>query len=850
MVTKLSVGRCLISLAAVAMAGLLYFAAGAGTAEAQTARLAWNHPPDVSSLVPNAVSSSRQLNLRIAFVLRNRAELNKLLREQQDPSSPQYHQWLTSDEFAAKFGPAPADERAVERWLTSAGFKVVGRSATILQVQGTVAQAASLFAVSFVGSADGRLYANEQDPAVPGQFASIISSIGGLDNLMHAKHSGSWTPAPASKAISPASAAGAMILAENVPDAESRPGQQPTGAQPETSYQGIVGFAPSDLYTFYDENSLLNNGTDGSDGGGCIAVIEDSNFSTSAVNLFDSTFSLSAVTLTKILADGTDPGYTADESEALLDVEWGHAAAPGASITAYIGDGSTLGAQALVDALKAAVTDNKCASIDMSFSFCGASSSFFEETLGGLFAQAAAQGQSVFVASGDDGAAGLVYSSSQNACTTATSRHVSEASADPDVTAIGGTEFSPVYDGSGDDVGNVPEDAWNESALQNGKTTPLGASGGGASAIFTKPAWQAGQGVPNDGKRDVPDIAIASGILGPGFFLGDDPTQSGGSTIDCCWGGTSVGAALWSGIAQLLDQADIQNGGNGRLGNVAPRLYVMGEQMNVGTTGLRDVTLGNNSFNGVTGFNAGPGYDQTTGWGTPDIGIFVPAFVTGQFVASAGDLSYGPKVRHFPTQLFSSVGSASRQFPIVVINRNSLNLPAELTSVSVTGQNNADFSVANNGCSPAIGAKSKCLIELLFKPTGIGLRQATLTVSGHFQNSPLQVPLFGNAVAPILRYGPKGLGFGKVSVGTMSPAKTVTLINRTTVPIDISSIVSSSNDFSENNTCGGSIAAQGGTCTLSVTFKPSATGLETATLTITDDARGGTHLVRLTGRGM
>ncbi len=851
--------RGLKLVAAMALASLIFPALCGGVAHAQVIRLPNSHPLDVSALKPNLVSSNRPLNLRIALALRNRAQMEKLLREQQDPASPQYHRWLTPEQFAAQFGPAPADVQAVERWLSHAGFRVTGQIASMLQVQGTIGQAASLFAVQFAGSSDGRLYANLQDPAIPSQFASVISAIDGLNNLVHANHSATQMP-PIGASLDVLSFRGEssvpMTLAENVPSAEPRPERSGPGVLPSYENQFGVAFGPSDFYTFYDENSLLNYGIDGS-GGGCFAVVEDSDFSDAAVSAFNSTFSLPAVSLTRIFVDsGTNPGYTSDEVEALIDVEWGHAVAPGAAVRAYIGDGSLLGAQALVDALAQAVQDNTCTSIDLSFYFCGGQRSFYTEILGKLYQQAALQGQSVFVSSGDEGAAGLVFNAKQNACVTATSRHVNEAAADPYVTAVGGTQFVPNYNGAGQDQGSVPENTWNETVTQGGTTTHLGASGGGASPIFVKPAFQAGPGVPNDNKRDVPDVALAAGLLQPGYFLGDDPNQNGGALLDCCFGGTSVGAAIWAGIAQLIGQLDLQRGsagacgGTGRCGSMNPRIYLLGDQMDTAATGIRDVTSGNNSFNGVTGFSAHPGYDQTTGWGTPDLGVFVNAFVNGSFVLHAGNLSVAPKQRHFPPQLFSSVGSTSPQQAIAIINRNPVNLPATFSSISVTGTNPGDFQKVGDTCAPVLAAKSRCSVELVFKPTGLGLRSATLTVSGAFANSPLEIPLVGSAVAPILHYGPKSFCFGKVALGTTSPGRTVTLTNTTKVPIDVGSIVSSSNDFTETDDCVGTpIAPQGGQCTMTVTFKPSVQGPESATFTITDDARGGTQLIHVCGRG-
>ena len=165
-------------------------------------------------------------------------------------------------------------------------------------------------------------------------------------------------------------------------------------------------------------------------------------------------------------------------------------------------------------------------------------------------------------------------------------------SADPNVTSVGGTGFTPIYVG-GVDQGYATESVWND---------PAGATGGGASQIFSKPAFQTGSGVPNDNARDVPDIALIASPYSPGVFWADD--QSGSPVVTCCIGGTSLSAPLWAGFATVLGQ-EVGN----RLGNLDLIIYPLANS-SYGTAGFHDVTTGNNNFNGVTGFNAGPGYDQ------------------------------------------------------------------------------------------------------------------------------------------------------------------------------------------------------------------------------------------------
>ena len=552
--------------------------------------LAGNHPDEAAEVVGEAAASpSRPLAMYLTMALRNRAELTRLLADQQNPASPQYHRWLTPDEFTARFGPTGADLARVARWLKKKGFTVRSADASTREVSFTaaVAQAESVFAVKIAASADRRLYSNTADPAVPADLAPLIESINGLDNLLHSKPAMHRVP----RRDSPAHSPDAIV----------------DGVGP--------AFGPADIYAFYDETPLLNDAIDGS-GAGCLAVVEDSNIDQPAAGAFNSQFGLPALTMGAnfniVLVDGTDPGQTVDEDETMLDVNYSHTVAPGSSIRIYLGDENHTKSSAILDAIHAAVTETNspCSAISISFGFCGGSKGFYR-TQNGFFKQAASQGQSVFVATGDEGAVGLKFNQKKGACVPTKTREVSELAASPYVTAIGGTEFTPVFDSNGDDVGFVPESVWNDAA---------GATGGGESKVFKKPAFQKGL-FPKDKKRDVPDIALGASPYSPGFFFGGRD-EYGGPAVQCCIGGTSVGAPSWAGISQLISQQE-----GAPVGNLNTRLYQLGAEADGATTGIRDVTSGDNSFNGVTGFSAVPGYDKASGWGTVDMWLFVAAYL-------------------------------------------------------------------------------------------------------------------------------------------------------------------------------------------------------------------------------
>ncbi len=570
----------------------------------QNMPLIGNHPAEVESWRQAGwAEPDTQLVMRVHFAIRNRAALDEFLSEQQNPKSPAYRHWLTPSQFTQSFGPNEADLDAVSGWLTAQGFRVRARSqaARYLEFSGPEWLVERGFHIAIGTFAGGRTYGNLTDPLIPAQFTEVIESIEGLDNFRHSKpllHRRSDSQSPVAATIAPAPDLRLAEWLEQIPLHED-PSLPALAPVPETILGHVRAFAPSDIQTFYDETPLLSGGINGR-GGDCIAVVGDSDYLDAAVSDFDTQFGLAASSITREIV-GSNPGINGDEAEALIDLEWSHAVAPGAPQRFYLGD--------IVEGISTAVSDNACSAINISFGFCGASDGFYT-SMDSIFAQAAAQGQSVFVSSGDQGAAGLVVNSAGTECVAGTSRNVNEIAASPNVTGVGGTQFSPSYNAAGNDSGNAPESVWDES---------FGATGGGASAVFSKPSFQSGLGVPADGHRDVPDVAMIASPDQPGVFLGDD--SNGSAVIDCCWGGTSLGAPLWSGISRLLSQANGK-----RVGNIDSKVYRMVASQGA-AAGLRDVTAGINSFNSVLGFLAGNGYSQATGLGTVDLATFVPAFV-------------------------------------------------------------------------------------------------------------------------------------------------------------------------------------------------------------------------------
>jgi len=376
---------------------------------------------------------------------------------------------------------------------------------------------------------------------------------------------------------------------------------------------------------------VLNGGNTGTSGPDCIALPEIATINQSVLGMFTSQFGLPAIQLTVIKVNGANPGLPTD-NEPYLDIEWAHAVSPSTPIYMYV-------ANNYQDALRQAVGDNLCGVISSSVED-GNPSVPEIKSLDDVAAQAVAQGQTIFHSSGDYGAAWKSGSPVPNGMPTVCGLYqpsVDEEAASPYLTSVGGTQFAPVYDASGNDTSTLDddlEDAWNTANIfMLPKPPPPGcplkdATGGGMSAIFPKPAWQSGPGVPNDGVRDVPDIALGAngstkdvGAEGyPAFWVASqkatDPAPVWGGT-----GGTSIASPMWAGVSRLIAQAQ----GVSRLGNINQRLYELGSLANP-QLGLHDVTQGDNDDNGVTGYTAGPGFDLVTGWGSPDVAKLVASF--------------------------------------------------------------------------------------------------------------------------------------------------------------------------------------------------------------------------------
>lgn len=553
------------------------------------------------------------MTLRFSMTAAQQAALTQLLEDQQNPASPQYHQWLTPEQFAARFGLSSGDVAKVSQWLTSQGFKITAtaRSSTFIQFSGTVAQAEAAFKTSIhrlsipveanVGGQSEEHIANVTEASLPSGIAGVVAAISGLDDF------------------------------KLKPRVRARMVQASANPKFTSSISGDNFLAPSDFATIYDTQPLLSSSIDGA--GLTIAIAGQTDIALSDVTAFRAAAGLST-NLPTVKLYGSDPGTSStDLPEADLDVEWSGAVAPSASIL-YVNSSDVV--TSLTD-----IIDNKLAPIaSISYGECESQTGAPQLiSLNQLFMQANAQGMTVVGPGGDSGATDCDYQVSIATQGLA----VDFPASSPYVTGAGGSQFNEgtgTYwnttnnaDG-GSAISYIPEAVWNETAEDD----ELGAGGGGASSFFTKPSWQTGTGVPDDFARDVPDIALNASADHDGYLFCSAGScvngfrTSAAATADCptgnCLdvvGGTSAGTPSFAGILALIEQ---KIGSTTGVGNANPVIYALANSTYYGED-FHDITAGNNASpceagsidcpsGGNIGYNAGVGYDQASGWGSVD----------------------------------------------------------------------------------------------------------------------------------------------------------------------------------------------------------------------------------------
>lgn len=487
-----------------------------------------------------------------------------LAAAQQNPASPYYHKWLTNAEYGARFGASADDVAKVQGWLQSHGFSVepVAYGRRAIYFSGTAAQVSSAFHTELHNYQVNGVHhvANVQNPQIPLALAPVVSGIVSLHDFRYQSYLRSRRLA-------------------------GKP--QNTG-----TLTGSVALFPADFGVIYDLTSTWGTSYAGNTGKGVtIGIVGRSNIVLSDIATFESSTNLPSNVPTVDLAGNgnVDPGLVSgDQTEATLDVEWSDAVAPGASILlapaasvtgsggVVTTDGVDLSASYLVN------KTNPPQVISVSYGSCeqnmGATELAFFDS---LWQQAALQGQSVFVASGDSGAAGCEAGNATAGTQAAVNGLCSSAYA----TCVGGTMFndtgspSTYWNSTNNGLGAsaksyIPEAVWNESALNGG--AGLWASGGGISLAYALPTWQS-VATGTAGQRGVPDVALTAALHDG--YVGYETIGSASSWYS--FSGTSAATPAYAAIIALVSKAN----GAAPQGNVNPILYGLAASSTNGSTG-------------------------------------------------------------------------------------------------------------------------------------------------------------------------------------------------------------------------------------------------------------------------
>ncbi len=527
-----------------------------------------------------------------------KAAFEQRIADQHDPASANFHKWLTNAEVKEQFSPAAEDVEKVTDWLRAEGFRVDSASGMVIEFSGTAGQVRTAFHAPIHSLlVNGKAhFANYNDPEFPAAFAPILHGTASLHNFM--------------------------------PKPQHTPALKLEGEGYTASGRNDV--TAGDLAKIYNFNPVFAQGISGR--GQTVVVIEDTDlYSAGDWNVFRKVLGLSrAFPYGKLVQSNptgtdtcTDPGANSDDVEAALDVEWASAAAPNATIVNAACDNTEqFGGFLALENLLEGPTPPTVVSISYGESEADLGSAD-NAYINNLYMTAAAEGTSVFVSSGDEGAASVDAGRSR----ATHGIQVSGLTSTPYNISVGGTDFgyiplgqpntyfsttnSPFYVTA---QSYIPEIPWNDSCASplvatyvgrpttgptsycntsaNRRTTAAGSGGpsacaygdatlgdqigaiiSGNCASYLKPAFQQLTGVPNGGVRDIPDVSLFSsngGWRSYYAFCYTDPTLDSGISrggTPCLgdpatWsgaGGTSFASPIWAGIQALVKPEDGRN---------------------------------------------------------------------------------------------------------------------------------------------------------------------------------------------------------------------------------------------------------------------------------------------------
>ncbi len=522
-----------------------------------------NHRPE---LPPGLVShgrlaSTNRLRLAIGLPLSDPQGLDDFLSQIYDPTSPNFHHYLTAQKFTQRFGPTPSAYEAVIEFARTNGFAITAMHGNrlLLDVEANPADIERAFHINLLAYAHPTeqrdFFAPDSEPAVDATLP--IADISGLNNYV--------LPRPHFRKLDPAAAATAPQ----------------TGSSPSGAYMG------SDFRNAYVPGTPLT-GT-----GQMVGLLQFDGFYANDITAYEAAAGLPNVPIQTVLLDGFNgQPTTAGNMEVSLDIEMVISMAPRVSKVVVFEAGPSGDPN---DILNSMAANTQIKQFSSSWGWSGGPST----TTDNIFKQMAAQGQSFFNASGDSDAF-TTGSRSANGVDNTSLPNAPVSS--PYITAVGGTTLTT----SGRSGPWASETVWNWG-LRNSDYV---GSSGGISSYYALPAWQAAISMAGNGgstsRRNIPDVALAA----------DNIYVISGNGSKGAVGGTSCAAPLWAAFAALVNQ-QAASVGNASIGFINPTIYALGNGPSY-TSLFHDISSGNNfSANSPGLFNAVAGYDLCTGWGTP-----------------------------------------------------------------------------------------------------------------------------------------------------------------------------------------------------------------------------------------
>jgi kumamolisin len=582
----------------LAIFAALYLAAAIGIQSAASAeplvKLAGQMPSSTSTMRPlGALAANKSVSIALALPLRNQDELAAALQGMYDPKSPEYHHFLSSNEFENLYSPTQADYYAVEGFAAESGLRVTGTHANrlILDVTGPAATVERAFHVNLLNyaAADGKVvFAPDSDPSVPLSISDKIQAVVGLDNtaLVHPFY---------------------KLHQINTTHAMAKPMNTGSG-------QGGT-MIPSDIRKAYNLDSTALAGA-----GQSIALFELDGYTSQDIESYESQFGIPNVTLTNELVDGWqgEPGDDGGDVEVTLDIELAMAMSPSINnIYVYEAPNND---QALLDEYSQIADDDFANQVSSSWGTLEIYNAGMLSAENSIFEEMAAKGQSFYSAAGDHGA----YDNGSNLT-------VNDPASQPYACGVGGTYLT-----LSNAQAYVGETTWDTPSEGEG-------GGGGESVEWTKPSWQTGYGL-SPTMRDVPDVCLDSDP-NSGYLLAYGYAYGG--TGDYEVGGTSCAAPLWASFTALVNEQRATNGLTSPLGFPNPALYELSEGPDYAND-FHDIADNSNNLY----YTAVPGYDDATGLGSfnginllNDLSSATPpspnpqAAPTGLTAASAGPTS-------------------------------------------------------------------------------------------------------------------------------------------------------------------------------------------------------------------